>query len=454
MIGDLQSHSGYSAAIRAYCSMLQPMFARTIGVDIHYDPSRAFEPFGNPVVTMDAARRAVLESSCTLALSCTTPERYVRFERAFNVGMTFWESDLAPIDPMTRQSLVGALNGMDALWVPASHTCECFERAGVNVPITVVPWPMKPIPHEAGMPDGVVYDLDRCWRSTSCLVGLAQAPGQRQRWTGWISRRLASRAQRWVLAKLRSKSSEIADPERRAFVCVAQDAPRKALPLLLAEWMEFKRRRESEGCSLILKSAPLNPAIPEFAFVIRFWQQVQALKQQFGVNHANVYVWNGDLRDEEFGRLITGTFGSIACGLGEGFCAPAALAVLAGKPVVAPRHTAFLDYIPENYRYAYATRPAQLSFVDDPLGNYDPMTAWNVPEPLAITEALSRLVRDGSEQRDDCCWRAKAGIERWCNPERVCTIVDEALRTQQNAFHFTWRHTHNLARSQPLISAP
>src|SRR5207248_5846175 len=74
--------------------------------------------------------------------------------------------------------------------------------------------------------------------------------------------------------------SIIADPERRALVCVAQDAPRKALPLLLAEWMEFKRRPEGEGWSLILKSSPLDPAVAEFSFVTRFWEQVQALDRK------------------------------------------------------------------------------------------------------------------------------------------------------------------------------
>jgi hypothetical protein len=417
VVGDLQSHSGYSTATRAYCSTLGPLFERVVGVDIHYSSTRPFEPFPWPIVTLEQARALASNSAFTVALSCTTPDCYVRQSGALNVGMTFWESDLVPLDPTTRKPLVELLNGMDALWLPSTHTRECFIRGGVRVPITVVPWPISKLDPRPGLPDGFVYDLDR----RSVGMRLVMSVGDH------LPRRLTHHSWQLVLDRLKVSSAGIPDPEQRAFICVAQDAPRKALPLLLAEWMEFKRRPEREAWSLILKTSPLDPSTAEFCFVMKFWECVEALKRQLDVRRAGVYLWNADLPEREFPRLISGSFGSIACGLGEGFCAPAAMAVLIGKPVIAPRHTAFADYIPEDYLYAYATRPARLSFLDDPLGHYDPITSWNVPAPLAISNALVRLADDDAGTRQAACKPVARSIESWCDPARIRAIVDEAL---------------------------
>ena len=54
--GDLQAHSGYSAAIRAYCKILQGFFDRVIGVDIHFAKERPFESFPHTLVSEAEAR--------------------------------------------------------------------------------------------------------------------------------------------------------------------------------------------------------------------------------------------------------------------------------------------------------------------------------------------------------------------------------------------------------------
>ncbi len=390
---------------------------------------------------MNEARAAARQSTFAVALSCTTPDCYVRMPNALNVGMTFWESDLLPVDPATRKPLLEALNGMDALWLPSTHTRDCFQRGGVRVPMTVVPWPMTRPQPQPGLPAGFVYDLDRGRGSTQIL---ARVLGGRR----WLPRRVTRDLQRRVLEQLRIASAHIPDPADRAFICVAQDAPRKALPLLLAEWMEFKRRPEREGWSLILKTSPLDFATPEFSFVMNFWQRLQALKRQLGVRQAGVYLWNADVPEREFPRLIAGSFGSVACGLGEGFCAPAAVAALLNKPAVAPRHTALGDYIPADYRYTYATRPARLSFVNDPLGHYDPMTAWNLPEPLAICNALARLAGDDAATRQAACKAARRAVEFWCDAGRVRAIVEEslaALARRQMSMTVASRHDEQVA---------
>src|SRR5262249_48393690 len=188
--GDLQSHSGYSAAARAYCDLFAECFDRIVGVDIHYSPDRPFERFRYPLLSEADARRLVGDASPALVLSFTTPDCYVRYPGAINVGLTFWETDRLPFAGQERSAWVDQANAQDALWVPSTHTRAVFAEAGVTVPITVLPWPIRaPRPSGAGLPEGAVYDLDRAPWLADSLVRCARFQGNRFRW----SRRLMQR---------------------------------------------------------------------------------------------------------------------------------------------------------------------------------------------------------------------------------------------------------------------
>ena len=253
-----------------------------------------------------------------------------------------------------------------------------------------------------------------------CLRRLpVRGPGWARRW----GQSLAARAAESLLSQLRLSARAIPNPHTHALLCVAQDVPRKALLLLLSEWLEFKRRPEAAPWVLVVKCSPANPATPAFALVARFWEHLQALKRQLRVDRAGVYLWTNDLSATDFARLLGNVFGQVTVSLGEGFGGPPALALALGKPLVAPRHTAFSDYLPRGYRYAFATRSAVVRFAGDPLDVYAPGSSWQVPEPLAVAEALTRLATDSPAQCADaigpasaaCCAgaRANASAESW-----------------------------------------
>src|SRR5262245_52429007 len=63
--GDLQAHSGYSAAIRAYCKILQSLFDQVIGVDIHFSKERPFESFPHPLMSEGEARYQAAKADTT-----------------------------------------------------------------------------------------------------------------------------------------------------------------------------------------------------------------------------------------------------------------------------------------------------------------------------------------------------------------------------------------------------
>jgi glycosyltransferase involved in cell wall biosynthesis len=381
------------------------------------------------LVKEEEARQLAAQADFTLVLSFTTPDCYTCYPNAVNVGLTFWETDRFPLQGKERSPWAGYAKRMDALWAPCTHIKQVFETAGVTIPIRVIPWPIRAPKHPGdGLPEGEVYDLDRQPLLGNALLALARFHENRFQVTRWWMKRGGPRAGTALLAKLRCPSQSVSAPREHGLLCVAQDVPRKGLLLLLAEWMEFKQRPEAGPWSLILKSTSIDPQMPKLEFVSHFWVHVQALKRQLHVPHAGVYLWTGNLSGEDFNRLLANTFGQIAPSLGEGFCGPAALALALGKPLVAPRHTAFADYIPEDYPYHFPTRAVHISFARDPLRVYDPSSLWHVPERLAVADALSRLVSDVPARRAEVCWRACARLADWCSPERVRGLLAEEVQ--------------------------
>ncbi len=426
--GDLQSHSGYSAAARAYCGLLAEFFDRIVGVDIHHSPDRPCQRFPYPLLAEADARRLAADAPRALVLSFTTPDCYARYSGALNVGLTFWETDRLPLTGQGSSAWVAKANAQDALWVPSTHTRNVFAEAGVTVPITVIPWPIAPpMPAAERLPKGEVFDLDRSPWLAESLVRCARFQGNRFRWSRQLMQHVRPPLARYLLSRLRTESTAIPEPAEQALLCVAQDVPRKGLLLFLSEWLEFKRQAEAAAWSLILKTSPIDPQTPAFDFVVRFWEHVQALKRQLRVRQARVYLWTGTLDGPDFNGLLANTHGYVAPSLGEGFCGPAALAMSLGKPLVAPRHTAFADYLAPEHPYTYATRPAIVSFVRDPLRVYDPASMWQVPLPFSLAGALTRLARDTPARRAEAGRRAGASLTRWCGPERVRRLLAEEL---------------------------
>jgi glycosyltransferase involved in cell wall biosynthesis len=427
--GDLQSHSGYSASARDYCSLLAEFFDRLVGVDIHYSIDRPYEEFPYPLVSEQTAQRLARDAKSSLVISLTTPNHYARYAGAVNVGLTFWETDRLPLQGAERSPWVDLANQMSALWAPCTHTKHVFEAAGVRVPICVLPWPIAaPGPQPPGLPAGEIYDLDRRPLLAPILAGLARFRETRFRWSRWLMMHGGPHAAPRLLAELRTTAQAIPCPEEHALLCVAQDVPRKGLLLFLSEWMEFKRREHAAPWRLILKSTSIDPRLPRFDFVTRFWDHVQALKRQLGVVQAGVYLWTGDLSATDFQRLLAHTHGQVAPSLGEGFCGPAALALALGKPLIAPRHTAFADYLAAAYPYSFTTRPVSVSFVRDPLRAYDPASAWHIPAPFALADALSRFAQDSPERRTTISAQASTHFASWCSPARVRELLTEQIR--------------------------
>jgi hypothetical protein len=423
--GDLRSRSDYALAAYTYGEVLREWFDRVVGVDLAAAPPRLRDPFPYSLIPEAEAQALAARAGFTLALSCTTPEKYLRLPGAVNVGLTGLDTDRLP-----HSGWVASLNAMDALWVPSTHTRDVFKAAAVTAPVRVIPCPLPA--SASGQGDhlaGEVFQLDRAPLFGDGLARIARFKGNRFR----LSRRLMQWAgpgvMRSLLARLRVTPLAFTNSPGQTVACFVQDGERNGLRLLLAEWMEFKRRSISAPWRLLIQTGALDWRLPAGDLVLPMWEQVQALKRQLGVPRPEIYLWTGEMSSADVDGLLDHAQACVIPSLGERFPGPATRVLALGKPVLGGRHTAFADYVPADYPYTFATTPAMVTFVHDTQrGDYDPASRWALPAPFALANALGRLAADSVATRAAVGRRAGAHVEAWCGRDRVRRLLADELQ--------------------------
>jgi glycosyltransferase involved in cell wall biosynthesis len=86
-----------------------------------------------------------------------------------------------------------------------------------------------------------------------------------------------------------------------------------------------------------------------------------------------VIAMDGFLEDADYDALIAGSSFYINASRCEGLCMPLMEFMSAGRPVIAPRHTAMADYIDENVAFIVGSSPEHNIWPDDPRHHYTTM---------------------------------------------------------------------------------
>jgi hypothetical protein len=192
--------------------------------------------------------------------------------------------------------------------------------------------------------------------------------------------------------------------------------------------MEFRRHAGDVRWSLLLQVTEANGETPSVEVVTSLWQQVQALKQQLRVALSKVFLWSSPLTSADSRRLVDTVDACVFPALGEGNGCSLAAAIGRGKPVVAPRHTAFVDLLAADYPYVFATQPGFVSLIGDPeIASFGPAPSWNVPAPYAMANALTRLTLDSPASRASVAAQARTQVLQWCGRQRVQDLLGEEL---------------------------
>jgi glycosyltransferase involved in cell wall biosynthesis len=94
----------------------------------------------------------------------------------------------------------------------------------------------------------------------------------------------------------------------------------------------------------------------------------------------------------------------------EGACLPLQEALAAGRPVIAPRHTAMLDYIDDRVAFVAASHAEPTIFPQDPEPKFD--TVWNRLVWEDLRDKLHQSARVAEQAPDRYRTMAAAGRER------------------------------------------
>jgi len=165
------------------------------------------------------------------------------------------------------------------------------------------------------------------------------------------------------------KSIKLVTPDGRnaadykvRFLNVAEVSERKNLIGLLRAWLTTTSR--TDDAALILKPGFYSPAAHQ-----RLAQKIGELEQDVGkkMDQAGQIFWiTGVLAENMVPSLYASATHYISASFGEGFDLPMVEAAAAGLQLVAPEHTAYLDYLNDEIAFMIPANLVPAGFPDDP----------------------------------------------------------------------------------------
>jgi glycosyltransferase involved in cell wall biosynthesis len=141
-----------------------------------------------------------------------------------------------------------------------------------------------------------------------------------------------------------------------------------------------------------------------------------------------VVLIDGFLDDEEMGTLLESAHYVVNCANGEGCALPLLEGMSVGRPAIAPRHTAMLDYIDESNAFVVASQAEVTAFPHD--SRAARRTLWHLPQWDSLRDAFRasyRVARDDPERWLAMSRSAMAAQEAFCGDEAVETRLRDFL---------------------------
>lgn len=184
---------------------------------------------------------------------------------------------------------------------------------------------------------------------------------------------------------------------RVRFLNVSDYTDRKNLIGLLRVWLATTEA--DDDTVLILKPGLYSPGARE-----RLQQKMCELESAVGkpfIRAAPIVFVDGILSPAAMPGLYTAATHYISASRGEGFDLPMLEAAVSGLELIAPRHSAYLDYLHDGIAHLVAARPAEARLLDDPDTHaFYAGARWWEPDQDALCTKLREIV-DGSEEKKD-----------------------------------------------------
>ena len=392
--GDLRSEFGTARHLRDQLNLIAIFFNRIYGVDLHYHPRFDRAVFPYEIISDSEAKSMIKEDSTSewIVLHHVSPEYFIRYPECYNLGYFVWETDKPP-ENSKWESL---FNNLDGLWVSAEFLVHVARRLGWNKDIHIVPWPMKQTDRNAQ----------------------ALKPGE------ICIHQLGPKG----ISKI--SHSEFIESGINYFFSVSSDAPRKALPVLLSEWVSYKLKSKKRK-SLLLKISTFNFSKTEEVLLRECKKLLDFACAGRTLSNPDFIVITDNLSEDELSFFYDSSCAFVTTTVGEGFGGPIAEAALMGKVVLSPRHSSLKSIIPEDYDFILSHETVTLG--QGPNSFYAPSSKWGLIKEEALAKKLIQL--DGMSSKEF----AKSGrylknfVSQVCNPERIKVAMGAFLENHKHA---------------------
>ena len=388
--GDLLSSLGFGYYTRALAELVSAEY-EVLGVDLHPNPGDNVGRFPGRLVADDELSIIARESASSLCvISLATPEQYVYFPGAVNVGIFPWETDAVSYQ-LDWPELIMA---MDANWSVTSFQQTLLRRHGWTKPSPIIPWPFDFSAGNTGDKTVAAPPLRR-------LQALPTSTGDEP------------------------PPVAIKDLPGPIFLTVSSLAPRKGLPILLSEWRDYL---EGGGVGVLaLKLRPVHHGdAGDGGF--GFLHELMVNAGFYPGSITSIAYTFEDLGYDEVQALYTAADAYVTATYGEGFGGPVLEALLAATPVIAPRHTSLADLLPSDYPLQVAAHSLHVGLTgNSPI--YPAASSWWIPERGALRDRMSELAALPHERRREIAAAARRHAQGFCSREAVAASLADVLRS-------------------------
>lgn len=363
----------------------------------------------------------------------------------------FWEFPRIPDRDFgfdTRQNWARVARRADLVLTACRLTAGSFQAAGVGCPVEIVPVPLDP-------EDFVIPDWDpartvriRCrhvvrgGESASRAHGPASLPEPPLQGLARLERALRVRYHRHVRPWLSDRAVErITRVKRTVLRKIAEPPPRvpdgdlelsglvytsvfnlgdhrkNPRDLLSATLLAFRDRPD---VTIVLKLAA-NPATE--------WHELRTLQHlldELGIDHhCRLVVIPDFLTEEQMRALLEGTTYYLNTSRAEGACLPLQRALAAGRPGIAPAHTAMADYMDEAVGFVVDSHAEPTHWPHDPQRRCE--TTWHRLVWTSLHDRLRESAAIAGRDEEQYATRARAAR---CRMTETASrdVAAEALR--------------------------
>ncbi|MFC5357973.1 tetratricopeptide repeat protein [Azospirillum himalayense] len=211
---------------------------------------------------------------------------------------------------------------------------------------------------------------------------------------------------------------------RHRFLNVSDFIPRKNIDGLLRVWLRSTAR--TDDAVLILKLGKGNS--PTFAAELgELVRRTEAAIGKRMADAAPVVLINQLLSDADMAGLIRAATHYWSMSHGEGWDLPLSKAGAMGLGLIAPRHSAYMDYLDDRVARLIpsAVRPARLPYSDQPYAPFHGLDWWD-PDEDAAADILTAIIRGGDAGLPSARDHLVHGFTWASAADRLLTILDDA----------------------------